>query len=109
MALDITGASLTTAEVKEISKNIKDISNDISNTMNEVNNIMTTLTGQSEGGVIDKTNDAVLQLNELCLTLVSCIMNIGLKIGDYLVAMINHDQEAAETMRNSIERRVYGN
>lgn len=109
MAMDITGASLTTGEVREISDNIKHISDDIKETMGNVNDIMTELTGVSEGGSIDNAKIAVVQLNDLCLTLAACIMNIGLKIGDYLVAMINRDQEAAETLRNSIERRVYGN
>ena len=107
MAMDLTGASLTTADVREISGNIEQISRNIDGTMKSVNSIMTTVTGQSEGGLIIQTTTAVQQLNGLCETLVSCIMNIGLKIGDYLMAMINHDQDAASTLRSSIESRIY--
>lgn len=106
MGWDRMGASLTTKEVREASKNIEQISKDITETMNEVYKTMTILTGESEGGVIKETTTAVQQLDELCKTLVACIMDIGIKIGDYLMAMINHDQEAANTLRNSIESRV---
>jgi phage-related protein len=106
MALDLTGASLTTAEVKEISTNIKTIGENIDKTMQSVNSIMTTITGDSEGGLIDQTVTAVQNLNELCATLVAGIMNIGLKIGDYLVTMINQDEDAASALRRSIESRL---
>lgn len=106
MAIDLTGASLTTSEVREISGNIEQVAKDIDGTMKSVNSIMATVTGQSEGGLINQTTTAVQQLNTLCETLVSCIMNIGLKIGDYLMAMLNHDQDAASTLRSSIESRV---
>lgn len=108
MAMDLTGASLTTAEVREITKNIEQIGNDLDDTMKSVNDIMTTLTGQSEGGLIEKTTTAVQQLNKLMDVLVSSILNIGLKIGDYLNVMLTHDKEAAETLRKSIEANAYG-
>lgn len=106
MGWDRTGASLTTEDVSNASETIKKISGDITDTMKEVSETMTILTGQSEGGVITQTDTAVKQLDALCETLVKCILEIGLKIGDYLMAMIRHDQEAAETLRNSIESRV---
>ena len=106
MAMDLTGASLTTAEVREISGNIKDIGNNIDETMKSVKSIMDTVTGQSEGGLIEQTTTAVQQLNDLCLTLVSCIVNIGIGIGDYLMAMINRDSEAADALRESVQARV---
>lgn len=109
MGMDLTGASLTTSQVLEISADIEQIGKDIDNTMKSVKSIMDTITGQSEGGLIEQTTTAVQQLNELCLTLVACIMNIGFKIGDYLTAMLNRDQEAAATLRASVEARVYGN
>ncbi len=108
MAMDLTGASLTTAEVREITKNIEQIGNDLDDTMKSVNDIMTTLTGQSEGGLIEKTTTAVQQLNKLMDVLVCSILNIGLKIGDYLNVMLTHDKEAAETLRKSIEANAYG-
>lgn len=107
MAMDLTGASLTTSEVRAISADIEQIGKDIDSTMKSVKSIMDTLTGQSEGSLIEQTAAAVQQLFELCATLVACIMNIGLKIGDYLMAMISRDQEAASTLRTSIESRVY--
>lgn len=108
MAMDLVGASLTTSEVREISGNIKQIGNDLDETMKTVNDIMTTLTGQSEGGVIDKTSTAVQQLSELAETLVESIINIGIGIGEYLKEMIYQDNQAAETLQKSTESNVYG-
>ena len=107
MAMDLTGASLTTSEVRAISADIEQIGKNIDSTMQSVKSIMNTVTGQAEGGLIDQTTTAVEQLNDLCTKLVACIMNIGLKIGDYLMTMLNRDQEAAETLRHSIESRVH--
>lgn len=109
MAMDITGASLTRGEVQEISSNIEQISKDIDSTMKSVSGIMTTLTDQSEGGLIKQTTTAVQQLNGLCETLVACILNIGIKIGDYLKVMFTQDGEAAEKLKESIGKRVYEN
>ena len=53
--MDLVGASLTTSEVRSISNNIQEIGDGIDETMKSVDSIMTTLTGQSEGGVIQKT------------------------------------------------------
>lgn len=105
---DLTGAFLSTSEVREISADIKQIGENIKETMGDVKDTMDIVTGDSEGGLIEQTTTAVRQLNELCETLVACIKNIGLKIGDYLMTMINQDQEAANTLRTSIESRVYG-
>lgn len=108
MAMDLTGASLTTTEIREITKNIEQISKDIDSTMGNVDDIMTTLTGQSEGGLIDKTTEAVQQLNKLMDVLVCSILNIGLKIGEYLNVMLTQDQEGADILRKSIESNAYG-
>lgn len=107
MAMDLIGASLTTNEVEEISSSIEQIAKNIDATMKSVSDIMTTLTGQSEGGLIQKTEEAVKQLYQLCLTLVSCLVDIGLKIGAFLDAMLSYDADAANTLKNSIEARVY--
>lgn len=107
MGMDIIGASLTTNEVRTISETIKQVSANFEETMKNVSNIMTTLTGQSEGGIITQVTVAVEKLNELIAKLVDCIINIGLKIGDYVKAMLNWDGEAAIKIRESIESRVY--
>lgn len=109
MGMDLTGASLTTSEVREITNNIEQIGKGIEETMKSVDGIMTTVIGQSEGGLIEKTTDAVQQLNKLMDVLVSSILNIGLKIGEYMNVMLNHDKEAAETLKRSIESNAYGN
>lgn len=108
MAMDLTGASLTTSEVREITQNIKNIGNDLNETMKSVNDIMTTLTGQSEGGLIENTITAVQQLNKLMEVLVCSILNIGLKIGEYLNVMLTQDREGAEILKRSIESNAYG-
>lgn len=108
MAMDLTGASITTAEVREITQNIKNIGNDLDDTMKSVNDIMTTLTGQSEGGLIENTTTAVQELNKLMDVLVCSILNIGLKIGEYLNVMLTQDQEGADILRKSIQSNAYG-
>lgn len=108
MAMDLTGASITTTEVREITNNIEQISKDIKTTMENVDDIMTTLTGQSEGGLIDKTTEAVKDLTVLMDTLVECIFYIGNKIAGYLEIMLTNDKEATETLMKSIESNLYG-
>ncbi|MDO5781682.1 MAG: hypothetical protein Q4P27_04425 [Eubacteriales bacterium] len=108
MAMDLVGASLTTSEVRDISRNIEEIGNGIDETMKSVDNIMTTLTGQSEGGVIQKTETAVKELSSLATILVTSIIGIGIGIGDYLKEMISQDNQAAETLQKSTESNVYG-
>lgn len=108
MAMDLTGASITTTEVREITNNIEQISKDIKTTMVNVDDIMTTLTGQSEGGLIDKTTEAVKDLTVLMDTLVECIFYIGNKIAGYLEIMLTNDKEATETLMKSIESNLYG-
>jgi hypothetical protein len=108
MAMDLTGASITTTEVREITNNIEQISKDIKTTMGNVDDIMTTLTGQSEGGLIDKTTEAVKDLTVLMDTLVECIFYIGNKIAGYLEIMLTNDKEATETLMKSIESNLYG-
>lgn len=105
---DLAGVALTTSEVRTIVTDIENISREVDETMRNIDGTMTTLTGQSEGGVINKITTAVRELNMLVETLVACIMNIGLKIGEFLSMIINHDSEAAERIQQSIESRVYG-
>ena len=106
---DLSGVALTVKEVKSIVADIEDISKETEETMKAVDSTMTTLTGQSEGGVIDKMTVAVRELNMLVETLVACIMNIGIKIGEFLDMIINHDSDAAERIMESVQSRVYGN
>ena len=81
MAMDLTGASLTTSEVRAISADIEQIGKNIDSTMQSVKSIMNTVTGQSEGGLIDQTTTAVEQLNDLCTKLVACIFNDNAESG----------------------------
>lgn len=105
---DLYGVALTTKEVSNIVSDIQQISSEIDETMKAVDSTMTTLSGQSEGGVIEKITDAVRDLNMLVETLVACILNIGIKIGQFLDAIVNHDSEAADKIVQSIQSRVYG-
>ena len=100
----ITGVALTTSEVKAITNNIKTISSDVDEIMRDFNNTMTTLTGQAEGGLIDKTKTATTQLFDAVGNLSKCILRIGLKIGDYLKMMLTQDSNLADKLRNEIER-----
>lgn len=108
MAMDLTGASLTTSEIRSITSNIDQIGKDIANTMESVNDTMKTLIGQDEGGFINNTATAVQQLNNLTDVLVASLLNIGLKIGKYMDIMLTHDTEAADALRKSIESKAYG-
>ncbi len=107
MAMDLTGASITTTEVREITKNIKQIGTDLNDTMESVNDIMTTLTGQSEGGLITKTTTAVQQLTMLADKLVEGIALIALKTESYLTTMLSNDTAAKETLIRSLESNLY--
>lgn len=107
MAMDLTGVSITTTEVREITKNIKQIGDDFNDTMKTVNEIMTTLTNQSEGGLIQKTTTAVEQLTELANKLVDGIALIVLKTQSYLSAILSNDTAAKETLIRSLESNLY--
>lgn len=107
MAMDLTGASLTTTDIRAITSNIEQISKEIDGTMRNVNSIMTTLTGQSEGGLIRQTTTAVTELHALADTLVMCICHIALKIDSYLGVMLSNDQTAKDTLMKSLESNLY--
>lgn len=101
MGFDLIGASLTTSEVKDASNRISMIATCIEGVMKSVDNIMTTLTGQSEGGLIQKTTIAVEQLTELIVTVIECIHKISNAIMSYLEDMLDYDQRAKELLLNS--------
>ncbi|WP_418745979.1 hypothetical protein [Frisingicoccus sp.] len=104
MAAGLTGVKLTTQEVRNITGNIKGISSDVDDTMGEFQEIMTKLTGQSEGGLIDQTVTAAQQLFNGITDLAKCFLNLGLKIGDYLNAVLQNDSDMAQNLRDQIER-----
>lgn len=101
MGFDLIGASLTTSEVKDASNRISMIATYIEGVMKSVDNTMTTLTGQSEGGLIEKTTTAVEQLTELIVTVIECIHKISNAIMSYLEDMLDYDQRAKELLLNS--------
>lgn len=103
MVADLSGVKLTTNEIRDITQTIKDISGDVDSTMQEFQNIMAKLTGQSEGGLIDQTITAAEQLFNGVMRLSKCFLNLGLKIGDYLNAVLNRDSEMAGYLRQQIE------
>lgn len=107
MGMDLVGASLTVSEVREISGNIEKIANNIDDTMKTVSSLMTTLSGQSEGGLIQKTDESVVQLGSLVTTLVTSIIGIGVGIGEYLKTVIYNDQQAADTLEKSRRSNIY--
>ena len=64
--------------------------------------IMTTLTGQSEGGLIEKTVVAAEQLVEGVSNLLDCIMELANKIFGYLENLLQEDNELANTLQAQI-------
>ncbi len=103
MSSGLLGVKFTTNEVKDITGNMKSISGDIDNIMQDFNNTMGTLTGQAEGGLIDQTKTAAVQLYEGTCALANCFLDLGIKIGDYLKMMITQDSDMAQTLRDKIE------
>lgn len=103
-ASSLSGVKLTTSEVRAITGDIKGISGDIDNIMKDFQSTMATLTGQSEGGLINQTVTAAEQLLDGVMELSKCFLNLGLKIGDYLSAMLSGDQDLAMQLREQIER-----
>lgn len=103
-ASDLAGVKLTTSEVKSITEDIKGISSDLDDIMGNFKNIMSELTGQSEGGLIEQTVVAAEQLYDGVIALAKCFLDLGLKIGEYLNAMLTGDQELAMQLREQIER-----
>lgn len=99
----LAGVKLTTSELRAITGDIKGISGDIDGIMKDFQSIMTTLTGQSEGGLINQTTTAATQLFDGVMKLSKCFLNLGLKIGDYLNAMLSGDQNLAMELRERIE------
>lgn len=104
---DFTGASLTTSEIRACMSEIESISEAFDATMDNVNSSLTTMTGQCEGGAIQKAETGVKQLYSLCQTLASCFLDIGMKIGNYLNTMLSHDSDSADALQRSIEARIY--
>lgn len=103
MGMDLTGAVLTTAAIRESTDNIKATAKNIEETMNTVGQIMTTLTGQSEGGLIKQTTEAVEQLTELVVTLIDSIHKIANAITSFLEDMLEFDQKAMILLTASLE------
>ncbi len=100
---DLVGVSLTTQEIRNITTNVQSISADMDETMKNFQSCMSTLTGQAEGGLIDQTVTAGEQLFNGVMQLSKCFLRLGLKIGDYLNAMITRDSDMASYLRNQIE------
>lgn len=104
MAAGLTGVKLTTQEVKAITENIKGITADIDETMGLFNNIMYQMTGSSEGGLIDQTVLFAEKLYDGIKDLAKCFLDLGLRIGDYLNAVLTLDSDMAQNLRDQIEK-----
>lgn len=103
-ASSLAGVKLTTSEVRAITEDIKSVSGDIDIIMKDFQSTMTTLTGQSEGGLINQTVTAAERLFDGAMELCRCFVDLGIKIGDYLNVMLSGDQDLAMQLREQIER-----
>lgn len=107
MAMDLTGAIFKTESVKQICDGIADIGKAVESIVDSAVEIMKKIATDSDGNLIDLMTDGIQKLYDACKTLVACILDIGLHIGDYITTMLTQDQEAASTLRSSIESRLY--
>lgn len=101
---DYSGAKLTTQAIRDITDDIKQASEDVTNIMKEFNNTMTEISGNAEGGIVEKIADTGRDLYDGVMSLCGCFVDLGIKIGDYLKLMLTHDSELANRLRERVER-----
>lgn len=104
MAGGLVGVKLTTSSVRDITKDLEDISGSLKTIIGNFKDIMETMTGQSEGGLIDQTVTAGEQLYDGGIALAKCFLDLGDKIGSYLQVMLNQDSEMANQLLEQIRR-----
>ena len=101
---DFNGAKLTTQSIREITEDIKNAYSNVTDIMKEFNNTMDEISGNAEGGIVDKIADTGRDLYDGLISLAECFVDLGIKIGDYLKMMLTHDSEMADRLRERIER-----
>lgn len=101
---DFSGAKLTTQAIREITEDIKNASSDVTDIMKEFNKTMDEISGNAEGGIVDKIADTGRDLYDGVISLSGCFVDLGIKIGTYLKMMLTHDSEMADRLRERIER-----
>lgn len=107
MMATINGVSMTTKEVKGIVSDLKAISEDTTVIMGDFRNCMNELTGTSEGGIIDQTADAAVQVYNAFESLCCCFLDLGIHIGEFLKMVLTKDGDAAASMKESIQKKAH--
>lgn len=104
MGMELTGVVLATSDIRRATNNINAAASSIEETMKAVDQTMTTLTGQSEGSLIEKTTEAVRQLSDLIVTLIDSIHNIASAIMSFLEDILAFELKAKNLLEASLER-----
>lgn len=93
---------MTKNEAENIKTEIDNIVNDVRDTTNNLDRVMQTLVQGSEGDEIDALHEEGTRLiGALGSWMTSCI-DIGVKIGEYVKAMIRGDAEGAQRIKDSM-------
>lgn len=100
---DLVGAKLTAEALREIIGDIESISKDVDTIMGSFHSTMEKISGNAEGSIVEQITDTGIQLFDGVMKLSNCFLNLGLKIGDYLKAMLTHDSDLAQSLRDRIE------
>lgn len=100
---DLVGAKLTTEALRNITSDIGDISKEVDGIMTNFQSTMQKISGNAEGSIVEQITDTGTQLFDGVMKLSNCFLNLGLKIGDYLKAMLTHDSDLAQSLRDRIE------
>lgn len=100
---DLVGAKLTTEALRSITSDIGDISKEVDGIMTNFQSTMKKISGNAEGSIVEQITDTGIQLFDGVMKLSNCFLNLGLKIGDYLKAMLTHDSDLAQSLRDRIE------
>lgn len=100
---DLVGAKLTTEALRGIIGDIESVSKDVDSIMSSFQSTMGKISGDAEGSIVEQITETGIQLFDGVMKLSNCFLNLGLKIGDYLKAMLTHDSDLAQSLRDRIE------
>lgn len=93
---------LTESEANDIAKRISDIGKSVENSGKSIDDTMTYLIENSKGEEIDLLRDLGKKLIVAIGELAVSALDMGIKIGEYIKAMINNDRDAAQKIKDSI-------
>ena len=91
---------LTESDANNIANSIKTIAQGISDSVKILDDTTNTLISGAKGQEIDYFRDQGKRLINAVGDLATCAIDIGVKIGDYIKAMVNNDREAAQKIRD---------